>query len=290
MIKVSNCPVCDKNEFTDFITCQDYTVTKAVFQMVKCSNCDFVLTNPQPNKEDLGNYYLSEDYISHTGKANSIIDRLYLFLRNKSLKWKQSLLPKSKGKLLDYGCGTGEFLSTCQLNGWLISGVEPSNIAREKANLLTNTNIKSDLEESGEKYDAITLWHVLEHVADLKKTIVQLANSLNEKGQLFIAVPNHQSYDAKYYQHFWAGYDVPRHLWHFKQSTMHEILKKNGLTIVKTIPMKLDSFYVSMLSEKYKNKNNPLIQLIKAFFIGLVSNCKARKRTEYSSIIYVAQK
>ncbi len=290
MIEISNCPVCDKGEFTDFIQCIDYTVTKESFQLVRCSNCNFVLTNPQPAKENLGKYYLSADYISHSGKANSLIDRLYLFLRNKSLKWKLSLLPSTKGKLLDYGCGTGEFLKTCQQDGWEISGVEPSTLAREKALKLTGAKIKSDLEESSEKYDAISLWHVLEHVADLNKTIRQLANSLRESGQLFIAVPNHTSYDGKYYKHFWAGYDVPRHLWHFQQFTINEILKKNGLTIVQTIPMKLDSFYVSMLSEKYKNNSHQIIQLVKAFSVGLLSNWKARKKNEYSSLIYVAQK
>lgn len=290
MIKISNCPVCEKSEFTDFVNCLDYTVTKESFQLVRCNNCNFVLTNPQPEKESLGNYYISEDYISHSGKANSIIDRLYLFLRKKSLKWKLSLLPNTKGKLLDYGCGTGEFLKTCQLNGWEIHGVEPSSLAREKAQKLTSAEIKLDLQESTEKFDVISLWHVLEHVVDLNKKINQLSNNLKPQGQIFIAVPNHKSYDAKYYRNFWAGYDAPRHLWHFNQSTMHEILKKNGLTIVETIPMKLDSFYVSMLSEKYKNKSHSLIQLIKAFYIGILSNWKARKENEYSSLIYVAQK
>lgn len=290
MIKITNCPVCEKSEFTDYITCVDHTVTKESFQLVRCNNCGFVLTNPQPEKENLGKYYLSDDYISHSGKANSLIDKLYLFLRNKSLKWKLSLLPTSKGKLLDYGCGTGEFLKICQQNGWEAYGVEPSSVAREKAHKLTNATIKSELQNSDEKYDVISLWHVLEHVADLNKKITQLTDFLKEEGQLFIAVPNHQSYDAKHYKNLWAGYDVPRHLWHFNQSVMHEILKKNGLTIVKTIPMKLDSFYVSMLSEKYKDKIYSILQLIKALYIGLLSNWKARKENEYSSLIYVAQK
>ena len=290
MIKISNCPVCEKNEFTDFMSCVDHTVTKESFKLMRCTTCNFVLTNPQPDQEKLGKYYLSDDYISHTGKAKSFIDQLYLFLRKRSLKWKLSLLPQTKGRLLDYGCGTGEFLRTCQINGWTINGIEPSPIARGKAKVLTGITIKSHLEETHEKYDAISLWHVLEHIGDLNKKITQLSNCLKEDGQLFIAVPNHKSFDAKYYRQLWAGYDVPRHLWHFNQSTTQEILKKNGLTIVKTIPMKLDSFYVSMLSEKYKNKHHPLIQLIKAFYIGVLSNWKARKENEYSSLIYVAQK
>jgi 2-polyprenyl-3-methyl-5-hydroxy-6-metoxy-1,4-benzoquinol methylase len=212
-----------------------------------------------------------------------------LFFRKRSLRWKLSLLPNRKGKLLDYGCGTGEFLKTCQESGWIISGVEPSPIARKKANTLTGAEIKSSLPEN-DRFDAITLWHVLEHVSDLNNMVSQLANSLNDNGKLLIAVPNHESYDAKYYQQFWAGYDVPRHLWHFTQNSMQAILENNGLTIVNIIPMKLDSFYVSMLSEKYKQATYPLFQLPKAFWIGLISNWKAKNQNAYSSLIYVAQK
>lgn len=290
MIEIINCPVCENRNFTYFITCVDHTVSREPFHLSRCNNCGFVFTNPQPEKEKLGSYYLSDDYISHSGKAKSLIGSLYLFLRKRSLEWKLSLLPKSKGKILDYGCGTGEFLKTCQHAGWNISGVEPSHVARQKAEALTHKKIEEELTEFNQEYDSITLWHVLEHVTDLNQTITQLCTVLKKDGQMFLAVPNHLSYDAEFYKQHWAGYDVPRHLWHFSQSTMQQALKKNGLTIVKTIPMNLDAFYVSMLSEKYKNRSHPFIQLIKAFYIGLLSNWKGKKKNEYSSLIYVAQK
>lgn len=289
MIEISNCPVCKHSEFVDFIKCQDFTVTNESFQLVRCAACGFTFTNPQPHPDTLGNYYLSENYISHSGKARTTIDQLYLFLRKRSLRWKQSLLSKGKGRLLDYGCGTGEFLKTCQQAGWTVSGVEPSSIARTKASTSTGIKIKSSF-DGLERFDAITLWHVLEHVSDLNNILTQLGNSLNSEGQLFIAVPNLESYDANYYQQFWAGYDVPRHLWHFTRNSMEAILKNNGLTIVKIIPMKLDSFYVSMLSEQYKNSSPRIFQLLKAFFIGLLSNWKAKNVKAYSSLIYVAEK
>ena len=99
-----------------------------------------------------------------------------------------------------------------------------------------------------------------------------------------IAVPNYKSYDAKHYKQFWAAYDVPRHLWHFNQTSISKLVSKQSFQVEKVKPMWFDSFYVSMLSEKYKSgKMNP----IKGFWIGLVSNFQAIRSKEASSLIYI---
>ena len=128
------------------------------------------------------------------------------------------------------------------------------------------------------------MWHVLEHVPNVENQIAQLKRLLKPHGTIFIAVPNFKSYDANYYGNFWAAYDVPRHLWHFSKTAIQKLFAKQNLKLIKILPMILDSFYVSLLSEKYKTGK---MNFVKAFYIGLLSNIKAKQNLEYSSHIYV---
>jgi 2-polyprenyl-3-methyl-5-hydroxy-6-metoxy-1,4-benzoquinol methylase len=210
------------------------------------------------------------------------------------LGWKRNLVKKYSGenKILDIGCGTGEFLHEMKSHGWSITGVEPSPNARESSKKKTGVEIFKSLSDvTDNDFNAITLWHVLEHLPDPNQALRTVHNLLHQSGTIFIAVPNLQSYDAGYYQSFWAGYDVPRHLWHFDKKNMETLLKKNGLQLVKILPMHLDSFYVSLLSESYKHpKRSKLLHLFSAIIIGLKSNIMARKTLAYSSLIYVVRR
>jgi 2-polyprenyl-3-methyl-5-hydroxy-6-metoxy-1,4-benzoquinol methylase len=218
---------------------------------------------------------------------------VYKLTRSFSLEWKKKKILRNtiEGSILDFGCGTGDFLNTMKNSGWTITGVEPSAEARLKAEILTSIKINDSLEElSTQTFDVITAWHVIEHVPDLPQTVQKLKNSLKKGGIIFIAVPNFQSPDAIKYKEHWAGFDVPRHLWHFSKKSMSTLFDSVGLKLVDTIPMKLDAYYVSMLSEKYKNKNNMNLScLIKGFLSGLKSNFLARRKINYSSLIYVAK-
>ena len=192
---------------------------------------------------------------------------------------------------MDYGCGTGDFLNFVRNKGFDVIGVEPNETARQKANLKLQGKVSENLLQiQTNAVDIITLWHVLEHVHTLNETLQDLKSLLSKKGIMMVAVPNAESHDAKMYKNNWAGYDVPRHLWHFSQDTMQALLLRNGFKIVAIAPMKLDSFYVSLLSEQYKNPNqSKLITAIKAFREGLLSNYYARKNKQYSSLIYIAR-
>jgi 2-polyprenyl-3-methyl-5-hydroxy-6-metoxy-1,4-benzoquinol methylase len=293
MTNITLCPACGGTKFESYLSCEDYTVSHETFQIQKCTSCDFLLTNPRPELDKLDTYYASEDYISHTAKAASIIDRIYLIARNYTLTWKLQLINKhsaSRNKLLDYGCGTGNFLSKCKENNWSTAGVEPSGDARAKI----PQNIRGDVFQSideidGHQFDAITLWHVLEHVPDLNETIQKLKSRLSQNGTIFIAVPNYQSWDATYYKEYWAAFDVPRHLWHFSQNTLSIILKNNGLAIKNKIPMKLDAYYISLLSEKYRTGRSGVLNMIRAILSGFKANWSARKTKQYSSIIYIVK-
>jgi 2-polyprenyl-3-methyl-5-hydroxy-6-metoxy-1,4-benzoquinol methylase len=294
MYSVQSCPICSGSSFQNFGQAKDYTVSHETFQLQKCKSCDFLFTTPRPKDEHLGKYYLSPDYVSHTAKAITLFDKLYEASREFALNWKLTLVkkflkpPTHRPTLLDYGCGTGFFLKKMNENGFNIAGVELSEIARATAERNAGIKIQQTIKEIESKFDVITLWHVLEHISNLNELIIDLKDKMNEDATLIIAVPNYQSNDAKKYGMQWAGYDVPRHLWHFEQKTMSELLAKHHLKVVETIPMKLDAFYVSMLSEKYKSGKQSLLTFTKGLLNGWISNLKAKQKN-YSSIIYIAR-
>lgn len=296
MQQVTECPVCQERNFSYFLSCKDYTVSHETFQLHQCTNCSFVLTTPRPEAKELEKYYLSPHYISHTNKSVHLIDLIYKMSRLLTLRWKYSLIKKysvfseTNAQVLDFGCGTGAFIQECEKHKIKASGVEPSPIARREAIRNTNSQISADILDVQGPFDAITLWHVLEHVSQLQDTVSKLKNKLNENGTLFIAVPNLQSYDAKKYGDKWAGYDVPRHLWHFSNKTMQLLLSHHNLKLTKVIPMRLDAYYVSMLSEKYKNGKNFVSNFAHAIGQGWTSNNAAKTTKEYSSLIYIARK
>jgi len=291
---ISTCPICDGREFNNYLSCTDHTASNEQFTLKKCSTCKFVFTDPRPDDATLSNYYQSDKYISHTGGNKSLIDNIYLQARKITLGWKRKLVNEYSGanKILDVGCGTGEFLREMKSHDWKVSGVEPSPNARQSSKRKTGVEIFKSLSDVTEhNFNVITIWHVLEHLPDPNQALRTVSNLLNQSGTIFIAVPNLQSYDARYYQSFWAGYDVPRHLWHFDKKNMETLLNKNGLQLVKVLPMRLDSFYVALLSESYKHpKRSKLLHLFSAFIVGLKSNFMARKTLAYSSLIYVVKR
>ena len=270
-----------------FLKVKDHSVSQETFELHFSLDSDMLLTKPRPTDQDLGRYYESVNYISHTDGKRTIIEKMYQWVKSYSLKSKITLinqLQKEKGSLLDIGAGTGDFLNAARQNGWEITGVEPngkaSDLAKQKSiKLFTSVDALDK-----ESFDIITLWHVLEHIPDLEIQIKNLKKLLKPDGHLIIAVPNFRSYDATYYKEFWAAYDVPRHLWHFSKSAISRLFLTENMLVEYVIPMKFDSFYVSMLSEKYKTGSN---NYLKAALIGLKSNWNGRKSGEYSSHIYI---
>jgi predicted SAM-dependent methyltransferase len=205
-------------------------------------------------------------------------------IKNKFKLVQKHLDTNSSPSILDFGCGTGEFLKYCSCKNWSVSGVEPSEQALKVASKVS-PEIYSSIDKVNQSFSVITLWHVLEHIPELNSTLQNLKHLLKDNGTIFIAVPNFNSYDAQYYKSFWAGYDVPRHLWHFSKDSMKKTLNNNGLKLVEVLPMKMDSFYVSLLSEKYINKNRlSMSSFVKAIRTGLRSNNAARRNNEYSSL------
>ncbi len=293
MEELRNCPVCQNNTFTEYLNVQDFTVSQEKFSIQACKKCGFKFTNPRPDLFKIGDYYKAESYISHTNTSKGLIAKLYHSVRKYTLKGKLNLINRliqKKGKLLDVGCGTGMFLNVCRENGWTVNGIEPDNGARQIAEQINKAAIKTEVLTSfkNETFDIITMWHVLEHVHLLNETVDWLKERLSDSGYLIIAVPNHESKDAKIYQEYWAAYDVPRHLYHFSQKSIKQLFEQKGFSLKETLPMKFDSFYVSMLSTKYQVGK---INYIKAFLDGLKSNLNAESNNgNYSSLIYIFKK
>lgn len=269
-----------------FLTVKDHSVSGELFELIYDADLDMLITHPQPSLEKLPSYYESTDYISHTDGNNSLFEKLYQFIKSIALKNKLKLINEqsSKGKILDIGAGVGDFLSVCKNDGWQTLGIEPSEKAKAIAiqKGVSFVNNLASLENNS--FDIITMWHVLEHVPNLEEYILELKRLIKPNGTILIAVPNFNSFDANYYGKFWAAYDVPIHLWHFSKTAIVKLFAPQKLKLQKVLPMKFDSFYVSLLSEKYKNGK---MNYLKAFWIGWKSNRYGKHNSEYSSHIYI---
>jgi len=277
------------------ITVRDHSVSKEEFSIWQCDNCSLRFTQDVPSETEIGKYYQSENYISHTDISKGLINRIYHLVRQSTLKKKRKLVIQQTGlktgKILDVGSGTGAFANEMKKSSWDVTAIEPSEDARKFAKQTYGLDVRRAEELyhlPDDSFDAISLWHVLEHVHQLHPYLQQLKKLLKENGKLIIAVPNYTSKDARRYKEYWAAYDVPRHLYHFSPKSIGVLVEKNGMKIIQYKPMWFDSFYISLLSSQYKNgKTN----WFSAGWNGIVSNLNAIgdiKRC--SSVIYVIGK
>jgi SAM-dependent methyltransferase len=295
LIHYTRCPACDSAELKPVLQANDHTVSHQHFPIWECGTCSLRFTQDVPDAGSIGPYYHSEEYISHSNTNKGLVNRLYHMVRGITLADKRRLIQSAtrtkQGRLLDIGAGVGAFAGYMQERGWEVTGLEPEAVARQHA-LADNKVSLLEMDQlwnlPADSYDAITLWHVLEHVHDLHPYLDRLKELVNKGGRIFIAVPNYTSYDAKVYGPAWAAYDVPRHLYHFSPDAMEALLTRHGLLLHYSQPMWYDSFYISMMSEKYRNgKGN----MAAAVYRGLVSDVKAFvDKAKCSSLIYVAGK
>jgi 2-polyprenyl-3-methyl-5-hydroxy-6-metoxy-1,4-benzoquinol methylase len=289
------CPVCGSADLHYKLKALDNTVSKKEFEIWQCSNCTLRLTQNVPDINSIGQYYQSDNYISHTNTKKGFINNLYHLVRELTLSNKRrlilSLTGLKSGKVLDIGAGTGSFAGFMNTYGWNVTGLEPDEQARQQAQTLNNIQLigpENFYLLAEESFDVITMWHVLEHVHDLHDYLAQLKKLIKPQGKIFIAVPNYTSFDASFYKNYWAAYDVPRHLYHFSPLSLKKLFNEHGFELQSTRAMPFDSFYISFLSERYK-KNK--LGLLRGSLVGLYSNLIAFVNKERcSSLIYIINK
>ena len=288
----NKCPWCESEKTQIHLWLKDEFLSKEDFQIYECHNCGLLFTQPRPGKDKIGEYYKSDEYYSHQENKQGLIPRIYESVKSINLKNKCRMATKGKGsgRVLDIGCGVGDFLHSMEELGWQVEGIEPSEEATTIAKKRTKARVYTP-EEIGqlndEHYDLITMWHVLEHVDDLKTEIKQLERLLKKGGRLVLALPNFRSYDAQYYKNYWAAYDVPRHLNHFCKKSIYKIFSNSELDLIETKKLIWDAYYISFMSEQYKRHS---FALVRGLFRGFVSNVKARRSGEWSSLVYILEK
>ena len=285
---MNTCPWCSKTTDHAYLTVNDEFLSKEEFVIMKCDACGLLFTTPRPSSETIGKYYQSDEYYSHQQNKKGFVPRVYEAVKARNLRYKADLALKglSTGRLLDIGCGVGDFLVQAKALRWDVAGIEPSpqakNIAQERLGFLPlDPNEISSLADHS--FDVITLWHVLEHVDDLKTQISELDRLLKPEGRLVIALPNFQSFDCQHYNNKWAAWDVPRHLNHFHPDVIRSIVTSFPFKSIDTQKLKWDAYYISYLSEKYLRHALPLLR---GAWWGLISNAKASRSGMYSSLVY----
>jgi 2-polyprenyl-3-methyl-5-hydroxy-6-metoxy-1,4-benzoquinol methylase len=292
LIRYANCPGCGKDLLRPVFPACDHTVSGTLFEIWECDHCTLRFTQDVPDANLIKTYYQSEDYISHSDTGRGLINRLYHYVRKRTLEHKRKMISSStellQGRLLDVGAGTGAFARHMEKSGWRVTGVEPDEKARERAatiNQMELLPIQGLDQQEAASFDAITLWHVLEHLHQIHEDLDGLKKLLKPAGRIFIAVPNYTSYDATLYKADWAAYDVPRHLYHFSPQSMRQLLNRHGFQLHSIKPMWYDSVYISLLSEQYK-RGKP--NMLAGFLAGGISNAKALFNVERcSSLIYI---
>jgi len=276
----------------------DHSVSKEIFSVWSCKECSHRFTQNAPSQEDIGPYYASEAYISHSDSKEGLFNKAYHYARDLMLARKKALLEArneadqlGKGSLLDIGSGTGYFMNSMKTAGWDTIGIEADPGAREYSRekfalAVEDVDLLEKIDTASK--DAVSMWHVLEHVHQLQHYMQRIHQILKSDGTLFVAVPNCTSSDASHYEKEWAGWDVPRHLYHFTPASMQKLAEINQFQIVERQGMPFDPFYVSMLSERYKENS---LGSIRGMFNGMVSFLRASGNVELSSsIIYVMKK
>ena len=291
MVLRKHCPSCGSEKSNLFLQAPDYRISQLDFEIHSCWNCGLHYTKAVPSADTIGSFYKADSYDSHRVDNKSLISRIYRMVRKinvaKKIKWIHRYNSK-RGLVVDYGCGLGHLVSELKNQGYNAQGFEIDAdvraLSRETLNLEIHPLEDFHLLDEA-SISVITMWHVLEHVYELNSDFQHIVDKLADDGAIFIAVPNFKSYDAKFYKKEWEAYDLPRHLYHFDNESIKRFCSRFGLRLESKIPMRFDSYYVSMRSEK--NKKNGF--LLRGVLIGWLSNLLSF-RYGYSSHAYVFKK
>ena len=291
-----DCQICGSDKNDPFLTVPNRFKIEETFNLVKCGRCGFVFLNPRPEPEFMALYYDEDNYQPHQLADESLVDKIYKFIRDWNIRYKRYLIERYffNASLLDFGCGSGEFILAMKNAGWQVSGVE-SALKPRKITKNLRLDVRDNIEGFDTKFDVITLWHVLEHIYDLHHLIENLKSRLKSDGIIVVAVPNLKCIDAQKFGSNWAAYDAPRHLCHFSPKEIQKIFKIFDLQIISYRTLFIDTWYNSLLSSQLESdlngKKNLLSGMVKFGTIAFLSTFMETIVPFYSSsLIYVIKK
>ncbi|MFA7408219.1 MAG: class I SAM-dependent methyltransferase [Anaerolineaceae bacterium] len=245
------CDFCGQLQAEKFLTLKDLRLNlPGSWNLVRCENCGLLMIDPQPGWEELSAHYPKE-YHAYLRKDS----RITTFLREFGLRKRvASILRRTivqKGKLLDLGCATGDFLQKFHdMSKWDVTGVEivPGAAAAARAKGLRV--IEEDLEDAGfadNSFDVVTLWDVLEHMPNPSQTLQVCFDLLKPGGLLAIKSPDPAGKEALFFKENWIGFEAPQHLFSFPKAVLVKKLNEVGFSKVNTIQTGSDysSFFIS---------------------------------------------
>ncbi len=251
-LETTRCALCGADDTEQLFVATDRRYGMAgEFPVVRCRRCDLVYVNPRPSAASLGRFY-PETYRPHTGapqhtgrvgpavrslvfgRLGGAAGRAAGWLYN-SLAYRAFLVNRAPGRVLDVGCGTGDYLSVWAELGWTVEGIEPGAAAASAARTRLGARIHEGLIEGVTlpvgAFDAITMSHSFEHVRMPREVLAIVHRALAPDGRLVLMLPNFQAWDRRAFGPQWYGLEVPRHLYHFTPTTLTALLEASGLVV-----------------------------------------------------------
>ena len=263
------CIVCNRNNYKLFTKLSTNEFNHNSFNLVKCLECSMVYLNPRLSARNIKVYY-NNNYRPHNNKSN-----FHLFLQKINHYWKKSIITGyiKGGCLIDVGSGNYNFINYMKTYGWKVDNYDE----------YTESTINQLDECNDIAYDAITMWHSIEHIHDLDQILTNLKRIIKPNGLIFIACPNINAIDRFLLKDSWVAYDVPRHLYHFSSFTFKKYMTKHNLTIISKYRMIQDTVFNVL----YSKKSNILYKIF-TLFISIITVMIINNKS--SSFLYVCKK
>ncbi len=266
---MSGCPH-PPDRTTTLFAARDY-VTGDPFEIRRCAACGLAFTSPPPGPSAMGRYY-PDAYYGNAGEKRFVgpVEGLQRSLYGARARRVESVAGGRSGKVLDVGCGRGFLLDAFRRRGWDVEGTEMSEAssahAREALGIPVHVGALEDLSLPAGAYDAVTLWHVLEHVTDPGAMLGEIARLLRPGGALLVSVPNFGSPEARLAGPGWFHLDAPRHLVHLDPASLSSLLDQAGFETIDTsfVAPEFDAFsFVQSTLNRLGLRTNALYDLLR---------------------------
>jgi 2-polyprenyl-3-methyl-5-hydroxy-6-metoxy-1,4-benzoquinol methylase len=231
------------HKITNLFPARDF-ITGQEFKVAHCAECGFAVTTPQPGPHEIAGYYPAGYYgAAEQRRFPGIVENLQNALYTLRVREVEAVAEVERGapggpekrRVLDVGCGRGVLLQEFRRRGWEVQGTELSeqaaSYARQSLKMPVEIGSLETIHFPANHFDAITLWHVLEHVTNPRALLAEINRILKPGGVLLVSVPNFGSFEARVSKDKWFHLDVPRHITHFSEATLRETLGEKGFEV-----------------------------------------------------------